>query len=455
MAAGLTGSIPRYSWESKEAASCIQQGEPCVLLDCPLSVPNKERWTTDHLANVIDSNFLCDVYCSTTGRFTYWDETKNINGYDFTPPTRKTRMTFRQYVDYCKSADHSKEQRYLQQGLVQEMGPAILGEYMRFPFDAARRFQKVGRWDGLTTNLLLCGPEGAITPAHFDEQENIFAQLTGIKRVRLFPPSAWPRLYPYPVGHPSDRQSQVRLPAAPGAARLDDDADEATYPAFSAALDDTTAEMHVDLHPGECLYVPMYWWHQMEALTDNVSLSWWYKNQDQRKVHTQSNHDNDGDGDGDGVGAGGLAIEKAHVSLVAVRRNTERLVGDMAGGGQAAHTFFLAVAGGRLPVLPKGGGEDGTNGGGVQTLGIAFTPRYVTHVDDDVRGADVDAGAEVTGDGALRTPLPRDAAAAAAVTVPAHWPEVAAQAVAFVAMVLEVRCRPLFLPLSRPLPVGI
>jgi len=457
--------VPRYAWSSKEAHACVGRGEPCVLLDCPLAVPNAERWTVDHLAEVIDKDFLCDVYCSSSGRFTYWDDTKNVNGYNFTPPTRKTRMTFGQYVEYRATASPDGESRYLQQGLVQEMGAGILGEYMRFPRETAQHFQDMGRWDGLTTNLLLCGPQGAVTPAHFDEQENVFAQLTGVKRVRLFPPAAWARLYPYPVGHPCDRQAQVRLPAVPGATRLDDDADQAAFPAFSAALDNTTAEMHVDLQPGECLYVPQYWWHQMEALTDNVSLSWWYKNQYQTRRKKQrdddgthggsvsgstegksgdTNADADADDDDDeedgeeDEGMGG--IEKAHVNLVAVRRNMERLVGDMVGGGQAAHRFFLAVAGGRLPV-PPGGSK-------TQTLGIAFAPRYAHHAGDTDTGADggtdAAAGGE-EGDAArpLRTPLPRDAAATAeALAVPAHWPAVAAQAVHFVAMVVEVRTFP-------------
>jgi len=259
------------------------------------------------------------------------------------------------------------------------------------------------------------------------------------------------------VGHPCDRQAQVRLPAVPGATRLDDDADQAAFPAFSAALDATTAEMHVDLQPGECLYVPQYWWHQMEAVTDNVSLSWWYKNQYQTRRKKQ--RDDDGshggsvsgsgstegkngdtnageDDEDDDEGMGG--IEKAHVNLVAVRRNMERLVGDMVGGGQAAHRFFLAVAGGRLPV-PPGGSK-------TQTLGIAFAPRYAHHAGDTDTGADGGTDADAAaggeeGDAArpLRTPLPRDAAAAEALAVPAHWPAVAAQAVQFVAMVVEVR----------------
>lgn len=50
---------------------------------------------------------------------------------------------------------------------------------------------------------------GVITPAHYDEQENLFAQIQGYKRFLLFDPSQFECLYPYPIYHPHDRQSMV------------------------------------------------------------------------------------------------------------------------------------------------------------------------------------------------------------------------------------------------------
>jgi hypothetical protein len=52
---------------------------------------------------------------------------------------------------------------------------------------------------------------GNVTPCHYDEQQNFFAEVRGYKRCILFPPEQFECLYPHPVYHPHDRQSQVRI----------------------------------------------------------------------------------------------------------------------------------------------------------------------------------------------------------------------------------------------------
>lgn len=60
-----------------------------------------------------------------------------------------------------------------------------------------------------TVKINSCLSLGNVTPAHYDEQQNFFAQIKGHKRCILFPPDQFECLYPYPVHHPCDRQSQV------------------------------------------------------------------------------------------------------------------------------------------------------------------------------------------------------------------------------------------------------
>lgn len=53
--------------------------------------------------------------------------------------------------------------------------------------------------------------QGNVTPCHYDEQQNFYAQLRGYKRIMLFRPSQFENLYPHPVHHPYDRQTQARI----------------------------------------------------------------------------------------------------------------------------------------------------------------------------------------------------------------------------------------------------
>ncbi|KAJ8319116.1 hypothetical protein KUTeg_004207 [Tegillarca granosa] len=87
-------------------------------------------------------------------------------------------------------------------------------------------------------------PLGNITPVHYDEQENLFSQLKGHKRFIMFPPSQFDCLYPYPVYHPCDRQSQVDF----------DEPDFERFPNFKKAHGFETF-----VGPGDVLYIPMYW----------------------------------------------------------------------------------------------------------------------------------------------------------------------------------------------------
>jgi hypothetical protein len=58
-------------------------------------------------------------------------------------------------------------------------------------------------------NQLLVAQEGNVMTVHYDEMENLFAQVQGTQRILLFSPEMFPCLYPYPYHHPHDRQSQV------------------------------------------------------------------------------------------------------------------------------------------------------------------------------------------------------------------------------------------------------
>lgn len=103
------------------------------------------------------------------------------------------------------------------------------------------------------------GPAGTVTPLHCDYDDNLFAQLWGSKRIFLAPPHHDAFLYPSVAnailsGSPFD-------PEAP---------DFDAYPlARQAAL------VECIVAPGEMLYVPAGWYHQVRALSFSLSSNRW------------------------------------------------------------------------------------------------------------------------------------------------------------------------------------
>lgn len=171
---------------------------------------------------------------------------------------------------------------YLQQGLNNTVGPAIVQDFLNFDWSFCNGKQAKHNWGPLTSNLLLISMEGNVTPCHYDEQQNLFAQLQGHKRCILFPPEQFECLYPHPVHHPHDRQSMVKIASR----KLLDwfwyssqvDFDRPNYTRFPKFKDAKGCEAIVG--PGEVLYIPIYWWHHIESLMrggPTVTINFWYK----------------------------------------------------------------------------------------------------------------------------------------------------------------------------------
>ena len=110
---------------------------------------------------------------------------------------------------------------------------------------------------------------------HFDQVDNLYLQLAGTKRFRIFPPGQTGALYPYPWHHPLDRSAQVDVRTA----ALGGDGARRELERFPRLAGARGSE--VTLRPGELLFLPAYWWH--EVLTDGVpsgeltvSVNFWF-----------------------------------------------------------------------------------------------------------------------------------------------------------------------------------
>jgi hypothetical protein len=114
----------------------------------------------------------------------------------------------------------------------------------------------VGIWIGNRT----------IACAHHDMSHNMACSLVGRRRFTLFPPEEIANLYPGPLSPTPGGQvvSMVDF-AAPDFER---------YPRFRDALQ---AAQVAELEPGDVLFYPALWWHQVEALEAfNVMINYWW-----------------------------------------------------------------------------------------------------------------------------------------------------------------------------------
>jgi hypothetical protein len=104
--------------------------------------------------------------------------------------------------------------------------------------------------------MMWIGPAGTVTSLHHDLTNNFIAQIVGRKRVRLAPAAEVGKLY-------NSRHVFSEIPD------LED-------PAIDLALHPRLADLRfydVLLQPGEILFVPLAWWHQVKSLDFSVTIT--------------------------------------------------------------------------------------------------------------------------------------------------------------------------------------
>jgi hypothetical protein len=105
-----------------------------------------------------------------------------------------------------------------------------------------------------------------VVQTHFDLSSNIACVVGGRRRFTLFPPEQLPNLYVGPIeftiSGPPISMVNLKQP------------DFARFPRFAAAL---AASQSAELEPGDALFIPYGWWHQVESLTPfNVLVNYWW-----------------------------------------------------------------------------------------------------------------------------------------------------------------------------------
>ena len=101
--------------------------------------------------------------------------------------------------------------------------------------------------------FLWIGPQGSLTQLHFDPYNVLLTQVVGHKRVYLMPPT----VYPY-VMVKNDFFAQFNP----------DDPDFTTFPQAQ-----NCPILTCEIGPGDALFIPAGWFHQVKALDKSISVS--------------------------------------------------------------------------------------------------------------------------------------------------------------------------------------
>lgn len=216
-------------------AKYLQRGEP-VLMRNGLQGWGTARWDVAYLREVAGDAKV--VVAVTRGRV-----------FRLHPKQWEYReMTFREFLA-LQSEGPGGTNYYLQENDL--LGFGRLKDDVVWPAHCDRTT--------LRSMTLSFGPAGAVTPLHYDFFDNCLAMVSGTKRFILFPPSEHPKLS---LHSPLSELPQIsRL-------RLDDE----------AAFDQLRGvEMYeCVLEPGDMLFVPVHWAHQVFTDAPSMSINFWH-----------------------------------------------------------------------------------------------------------------------------------------------------------------------------------
>lgn len=101
---------------------------------------------------------------------------------------------------------------------------------------------------------------------HFDTFDNLACVVAGRRRFTLYPPELIGDLYVGPIDHTMAGQPvSLAASSAPGDPR---------FPRFDAIREQA---LTVELGPGDALYLPKLWWHEVDASGElNVLVNYWW-----------------------------------------------------------------------------------------------------------------------------------------------------------------------------------
>jgi hypothetical protein len=166
------------------------------------------------------------------------------------------------------------EQPQLQSLYIAQAQIADLPKTLQDDLPIPQIVKEAGKGDIYDANLWMGTPH-TYTPLHKDPNPNLFVQIFGTKKVRIFPPE---------VGRSIFQQVQQKIGQNSSAAFRGEEMMEGPE---RLALDEATwgpnapeQGLYTYVHPRDALFIPKGWWHSIKSsATQDVTASanWWFR----------------------------------------------------------------------------------------------------------------------------------------------------------------------------------
>jgi hypothetical protein len=200
--------------------------------------PALKRWTPQYLRDKIGSTPI-----------QYQGGREKGENYERNKDAHARTMPFDAFIDLITQGDAGND------AYITAYNNKLNGEALKPLEDDLGFFDQIlTRQVANPNGMMWIGPAGTFTPLHHDLTNNLLVQVVGRKRVILVSPDEWPNLY-------NDRHvfSMVKDLAA-------------IEESFEAARD--IGALAFDLEPGDALFIPIAWWHQVRSLDFSVSITY-------------------------------------------------------------------------------------------------------------------------------------------------------------------------------------
>ena len=211
-------------------------GRPVIMRGVVADWPALARWTPDYLKRRVGA-----------GEIEYQGGREGSPDFELFKDDHKRTMAFDHFIDLITGTTSGND-AYITAYNSAKNRDALA------PLDA-----DLGQIDAILTGkpgMMWIGPAGTFTPLHFDLTNNLLAQIVGTKHLVLLPPSETAKLannrHVFSDVHDvTDPECLERYPLA-----------------------ETARQFEVTLNPGDLLYIPVGWWHQVVAEDFSVMLTY-------------------------------------------------------------------------------------------------------------------------------------------------------------------------------------